>query len=93
MLQFRGPLTNNYFFNVFPYEVRACLVAYCDFNAALNSLMQQELSCAWHVLAMVHPDRNILATGLQLANLEPNQQVVFGAHMRCAYILPVLNGL
>ena len=64
--QLRCSITNNYFFNVFPDEVRACLVAYCDFDTALNSLMQQELSTAWHVLAMIHPNRNVPLNKLDL---------------------------
>ena len=88
----------HHFFNVLPDEFGARLVTQRDRDSTLHTLMQQKFATAWHVLTVIHHDRYVFTAGFELADLIPGEQIVFGADVRGAHVLPVLyvlgrNGL
>lgn len=79
--------------DILPNQFGAILMTNGHSDPSLNTLMKQEFATARRVVAVIHGDGNVLATGLELTDLEPYEDVVLGANMGGAHVLPVLDGL
>jgi len=85
---------DHHLFDVLPGELRAGrVVADGDDEAPLDALVQKELAGAGQALTVVDGDGHVVAAGLQLADLEPDEKVGLGANVRGADVLPGLDGL